>query len=100
VPDVTGEDAADAVARLSDEGFRIRQRQQDVDSPEGDGVVIEQNPAGGRAPRGSTVTITVGRFTGTTTQQQQTTPQQGTTTGGNGNATPGTTPGTTDGTSG
>jgi serine/threonine-protein kinase len=95
VPDVTGEQAADAVARLSDEGFRIRQRQQDVDSQEGDGVVIEQDPAGGRAARGSTVTITVGRFTGSTTQEE-TTPQDGTT-GGNGDATPGA---ATDGTAG
>jgi beta-lactam-binding protein with PASTA domain/tRNA A-37 threonylcarbamoyl transferase component Bud32 len=99
VPDVTGEDAADAVARLSDDGFRIRQRQQDVDSPEGDGVVISQDPPGGRAPRGSTVTITVGRFSGTTTQEQ-TTPQDGTNQGGTGNATPGAAPGATDGTTG
>jgi serine/threonine-protein kinase len=62
VPDVTGETQADAVTRLSKEGFEIRTREQPVDSQEGDGVVLEQNPAAGRANRGSTVTITVGKF--------------------------------------
>ncbi len=62
VPDVTGERQADAVSRLSDDGFKIEIREQDVDSPEGDGVVLEQAPAGGPAAEGSTVTITVGRF--------------------------------------
>jgi serine/threonine-protein kinase len=77
VPDVAGEPVADAVARLSDEGFRIRQTQQDVPTEDGDGIVLEQDPAGGTAPRGSTVRITVGRFAGTTTQEE-TTPQDGT----------------------
>jgi serine/threonine-protein kinase len=77
VPDVTGEPQADAIARLSDEGFRIRQRTRELDSEEGDGVVIEQEPAGGRARRGSTVTITVGMFTPSTTQGE-TPPQSGT----------------------
>jgi serine/threonine-protein kinase len=62
VPDVTGETQADAVTRLSKQGFEIRTREQPVDSQEGDGVVLEQNPAAGRAKRGSTVTITVGKF--------------------------------------
>jgi beta-lactam-binding protein with PASTA domain/tRNA A-37 threonylcarbamoyl transferase component Bud32 len=62
VPDVTGEDVADAVARLSSEGFSINQQSRDVDSPEGDGVVIEQSPPGGKAKKGSKVTIVVGKF--------------------------------------
>ncbi|MEA2248779.1 MAG: eukaryotic-like serine/threonine-protein kinase, partial [Solirubrobacteraceae bacterium] len=62
VPDVTGEDQSAAVERLSKDGFEIRTREQPVDSQEGDGVVLEQNPAAGRADRGSTVTITVGKF--------------------------------------
>jgi beta-lactam-binding protein with PASTA domain/predicted Ser/Thr protein kinase len=77
VPDVTGEPQADAIARLSDEGFRIRQRTRELPSEEGDGVVLEQDPAGGRARRGSTVTITVGQFTPSTTPGE-TTPQEGT----------------------
>jgi serine/threonine-protein kinase len=62
VPDVTGEDQGTAIARLSGAGFEIQRKEKDVDSPEGDGVVIEQAPANGKAKKGSTVTIIVGRF--------------------------------------
>jgi len=62
VPDVTGEDQGDAIARLSGAGFEIQRKEKDVDSPEGDGVVIEQDPPSGKAKRGSTVTIVVGKF--------------------------------------
>jgi beta-lactam-binding protein with PASTA domain/tRNA A-37 threonylcarbamoyl transferase component Bud32 len=62
VPDVTGEDQGDAIARLSSAGFEIQRKEKDVDSPEGDGVVIEQDPASGKAKKGSTVTIVVGKF--------------------------------------
>jgi beta-lactam-binding protein with PASTA domain/predicted Ser/Thr protein kinase len=63
VPDVTGEDVADAVRRLSSGGFEVDQQSRDVDSPEGDGVVIEQDPSGGgKAKKGSKVTIVVGKF--------------------------------------
>jgi eukaryotic-like serine/threonine-protein kinase len=62
VPDVTGEDQGDAIARLSAAGFRIQRQEKDVDSPEGDGVVIEQDPPSGKAKKGSPVTIVVGKF--------------------------------------
>ena len=62
VPDVTGEDVATAVRKLSSEGFEINQQTRDVNSPEGDGVVIEQDPAKGKAKKGSSVTIIVGKF--------------------------------------
>jgi serine/threonine-protein kinase len=62
VPDVTGEDVATAVKELSSQGFEIDQQTRDVDSPEGDGVVIEQNPPNGKAKKGSKVTIVVGKF--------------------------------------
>jgi eukaryotic-like serine/threonine-protein kinase len=63
VPDVTGEDAAAAVRRLSGQGFEVDQQSRDVDSPEGDNVVVEQSPAGGgKAKKGSKVTIVVGKF--------------------------------------
>jgi beta-lactam-binding protein with PASTA domain/tRNA A-37 threonylcarbamoyl transferase component Bud32 len=88
VPDITGEPQADAVARLSDDGFRIRQRTQPVDSEDGDGVVIRQDPAGGNAPRGSTVTITVGEFTA----PQPTTPEPTTPSDGSGDGTAAPTP--------
>jgi eukaryotic-like serine/threonine-protein kinase len=62
VPDVTGEDQGDAIARLSAAGFEIQRKEKDVDSPEGDGVVVEQDPPSGKAKKGSTVTIVVGKF--------------------------------------
>jgi eukaryotic-like serine/threonine-protein kinase len=62
VTDVTGETQDAAVQRLSKDGFEIKIVEQQVDSQEGDGVVIQQDPAGGKAKRGSTVTLTVGRF--------------------------------------
>jgi serine/threonine-protein kinase len=63
VPDVTGEDASAAITTLSKQGFVIDQQSRDVDSPEGDGVVIEQRPAaGGKVKKGGKVTIVVGKF--------------------------------------
>jgi serine/threonine-protein kinase len=62
VTDVTGESQTDAVQRLSKDGFEIKIVEQQVDSQEGDGIVIQQDPAGGKAKRGSTVTLTVGKF--------------------------------------
>jgi beta-lactam-binding protein with PASTA domain/predicted Ser/Thr protein kinase len=62
VTDVTGETQGDAVQTLSQDGFEIDIQEQPVDSQEGDGVVIEQDPAGGKAKRGSTVTLVVGKF--------------------------------------
>ncbi len=62
VPDVTGEDVSAAVAKLSGAGFQVDQQSRDVDSPEGDGVVIEQTPDTGKAKKGSKVTIVVGKF--------------------------------------
>ena len=72
VTDVTGETQDDAVQRLSKDGFEIKIVEQPVNSQEGDGVVIAQDPAGGKAKRGSTVTLTVGRFNAGTTQPGQT----------------------------
>jgi eukaryotic-like serine/threonine-protein kinase len=77
VPDVTGEDVATAVRKLSSEGFEINQQTRDVDSPEGDGVVIEQDPPNGKAKKGSSVTIIVGKFNPNLNPE-------GTTTGGGG----------------
>jgi eukaryotic-like serine/threonine-protein kinase len=63
VPDVTGEDQGTAIAELSAAGFEIQRKEKDVDSPEGDGVVVEQSPTGrDKAKRGSQVTIVVGKF--------------------------------------
>jgi eukaryotic-like serine/threonine-protein kinase len=86
VPDVTGEDAPAAIAALSGQGFVIDQQSKDVPTPDGDGVVLEQSPDGGKkAKKGSKVTIVVGKF------NPDLNPEGGTTTGG-GTTSTGTTP--------
>ncbi len=78
VTDVTGESSADAIRRLSKDGFEVNQKTQTVDSPEGDDTVLSQDPAGGKAKKGSTVTITVGKYVAPTdTTQTTTTPAPG-----------------------
>jgi serine/threonine-protein kinase len=79
VTDVTGETQRDAVQRLSKDGFQIDIKEQPVDSQEGDGVVIQQAPAGGKAKRGSTVKLVVGKFNPAATPPAQTTPPPATT---------------------
>ena len=74
VTDVTGETQADAVRRLSKDGFQIKIVQQPVNAQDGDGVVIAQDPGGGKAKRGSTVTLTVGKFDPNAAPGQTTTP--------------------------
>jgi serine/threonine-protein kinase len=68
VPDVTSQAQADAQATLQASGFRVRIVPQPVTDPNQEGIVQTQDPPGGaQAPARSTVTIAVGRFTGTTT---------------------------------
>lgn len=62
VPNVTGQTQAAATRTLENAGFDVSVRTTEVDSPDDDGRVQRQAPSGGRAERGSTVTITVGRF--------------------------------------
>ncbi len=88
VPDITGETQDVATQRLSGAGFEVVTKQRVVDSEEGDGVVLDQNPSGGKADKGSKVTITIGKF-------EAGSPEPGTgTTGGTGTTTA---PTTTDG---
>jgi serine/threonine-protein kinase len=68
VPDVTSISQNDAVAQLRASGFHVNIVSQPVTDPNQDGIVQTQDPAGGsKAPPGSTVTIAVGKFSGTTT---------------------------------
>jgi serine/threonine-protein kinase len=65
VPDVTGEDEATATADLQNAGFRVDSVDSATSDPSEDGVVLDESPSGGsRAADGSTVTITVGRYSG------------------------------------
>jgi eukaryotic-like serine/threonine-protein kinase len=82
VPDVTGEDADAAIRKLSSMGFEVDPQSRDVPTPDGDGVVIEQTPpGGGKAKKGSKVTIVVGKF------NPDLNPEGGTTTGDGGTGT-------------
>jgi len=68
VPDVTSIAQGDAIAQLKASGFQVRVVPQPVTDSSQDGIVQTQDPAGGtKAPPGSTVTIAVGKFSGTTT---------------------------------
>ncbi len=58
VPDVTGKTEDEARAALEQAGFRVAVTPRE-DAKRGPGTVLEQNPADGKAARGSTVTITV-----------------------------------------
>jgi beta-lactam-binding protein with PASTA domain/predicted Ser/Thr protein kinase len=64
VPDVTSQDQASAQAQLQASGFRVHIVTQDVSDQSQDGIVLSQDPAGGKqAPPGTVVTIVVGKFT-------------------------------------
>jgi beta-lactam-binding protein with PASTA domain/predicted Ser/Thr protein kinase len=64
VPDVTSQDQQSARATLQSAGFKVVVQQQEVGDPGLNGIVLSQSPTGGsQAPKGSTVTITVGHFT-------------------------------------
>ncbi|MER6347740.1 Stk1 family PASTA domain-containing Ser/Thr kinase [Streptomyces sp. NPDC001595] len=62
VPDVTGQDLADARQQLQDEGLKVRVAEQQVNSEFDKGQVARQTPrAGSRAAEGDTVTLTVSK---------------------------------------
>jgi beta-lactam-binding protein with PASTA domain/predicted Ser/Thr protein kinase len=63
VPDVTNQDEDSATSTLKGAGFSVTVNREDVNDPGLDGIVLSQDPTGGtKAPHGSTVTITIGRF--------------------------------------
>ncbi len=65
VPNVVGKSQDGARAILAGQGFHVVISHADVSDPAQDGVVIGQSPSGGaKVKPGSTVTIIVGKFTG------------------------------------
>jgi eukaryotic-like serine/threonine-protein kinase len=65
VPDVVGEGQARAGSDLESAGFHVQVVAQQTADPSQDGIVLDQDPAGGtQAPKGATVTIVVGRSSG------------------------------------
>jgi len=79
VPDVVADSSQLAAQTLENAGFQVSQQYQTVTDPSQDNIVQRQSPSGGtQAPKGSTVTITIGQYTpgpgtttSTTTQGQQ-----------------------------
>jgi eukaryotic-like serine/threonine-protein kinase len=68
VPDVSNQDEPTAKAILKGSGFKVKVVKQPVTDPGEQGIVVSQEPGGGTsAPAGSTVTIFVGDYIGTTT---------------------------------
>ena len=62
VPDVTGSSQADATRTLSGAGFQVSTQTRETGSSAQDGQVLSQDPAGGKADRGASVSIVVGRL--------------------------------------
>jgi serine/threonine-protein kinase len=74
VPSVVGQQALNASNALGAAGLKVQRKGQPVTDPTQDGVVLAQSPpAGQQVKRGSTVTITVGKFTQPTTTTPTTT---------------------------
>lgn len=59
VPNVVGSDQASAKAQLESAGFTVQVETGDYSDKYGEGIVMSQNPNGGKLEKGGTVTITV-----------------------------------------
>ena len=74
VPPVTGDPTTGAVNALRAAGFQVTQKTTKVTDPTQNGIVIDQSPAGNaNAKKGSTVTITIGRYTASSSSSSTTT---------------------------
>ncbi len=72
VENVVGDNQADAVQILTQQGFDVSVINQDVTDPTQAGLVLAQTPPGGTLPQGSSVTLTVGSLVTPTTTAQTT----------------------------
>jgi beta-lactam-binding protein with PASTA domain/predicted Ser/Thr protein kinase len=73
VPNVTGQQASAAAAKLQAAGFHVSQQSQPVQRKKRNGVVISQSPgASSTAKKGSTVTIVIGQYTPPTSSSSTT----------------------------
>ncbi|SJN37211.1 Stk1 family PASTA domain-containing Ser/Thr kinase [Luteococcus japonicus] len=61
VPKVTNKPRDAAISELKAAGFHVLTTDASVSDPNLDGMVVDQSPAGGKAAKGSTVTIGVGQ---------------------------------------
>jgi beta-lactam-binding protein with PASTA domain len=75
VPDVTSFSRADAIATLRNSGFKVLVDLVDTTDPSQDGVVLTQSPGPGETAKpGTTVTVTVGRYSAPPPPTVDTTP--------------------------
>jgi beta-lactam-binding protein with PASTA domain len=75
VPNVKGQKEGPAKSALTGAGFQVATQTQDTTDPAQKGIVLDEIPAAGSTQtKGTTVTIIVGHFTGTTTSTTSTTP--------------------------
>ena len=80
VPDVVDDERDAAQQALRDAGFKVRVREETVDTLDQDGIVIDQDPAGGEQLRkGSRVTIVVGQVRAAAEPEPTATPEPTTT---------------------
>jgi eukaryotic-like serine/threonine-protein kinase len=80
VPGVIDATEADAVDALEAAGFNVKRKDAEAGSPEEDGLVLAQKPAPQTPkPKGSTVTITIGRFEPEVVPEGTATPSPGAT---------------------
>jgi beta-lactam-binding protein with PASTA domain len=62
VPNVLGQTPNQAIAKLRAVGFKVQQLARTVSSRSQNGLVVDEQPSGGRnVPQGTIVTIYVGR---------------------------------------
>jgi beta-lactam-binding protein with PASTA domain len=75
VPGVIDAPEEDAVRALKDAGFKVKTEDAPVQTPDEDGIVVDQDPSPDTPrPKGSTVTISVGRFEPDLNPEPTTTP--------------------------
>jgi eukaryotic-like serine/threonine-protein kinase len=81
IPDVTGEDEATATAQLQGKGFVVQPRGRITSDSTEEGLVVEQRPGAlSKVKPGSTVTLFIGRFQGTSSSTTASTTTSTTTT--------------------
>ena len=62
VPNVVGDTQSQGTGILKGAGFVVKVVYQTVFNPQDDGIILAQDPSGGKRPVGATVTITVGKL--------------------------------------
>jgi|tagenome__1003787_1003787.scaffolds.fasta_scaffold20982243_3 beta-lactam-binding protein with PASTA domain len=81
IPDVTGEDEATATAQLQGKDFVVQSRDRITSDSTEEGLVVEQRPGAlSKVKPGSTVTLFIGRFQGTSSSTTASTTTSTTTT--------------------